>query len=78
MRRKRKSKTVAPVLVRYTRARDPADGRLTPCVWAQCLYGGHVVGPCWGHHRRAVGRALLALTAQCPCGRLRHKMKQAE
>lgn len=77
MRRKRKSKRVAPALIKITTAAD-ARGRVAPCVYALCLYAGATAGPFWGDGRLAVNRATAALSRTCPCQRRKHKVKAVE
>ena len=75
LRRRRKSRTVAPALVCFTQAKNE-KGRQQICVYAECLYGGTCVGPIWSHSRAAVSRALATLTTVCGCGRIYHKQRR--
>lgn len=77
MRRKRKSKTVAPVLVLFTKAKND-KGEMVPCVYAQCQYGGGESGPIWGQTFKQINRAVSLLSEICECGRPRHKRKYIE
>lgn len=77
LRRKRKSKLVAPALISFTLAVNVA-GCAQPCVYAQCQYGGCTVGPIWGQSDASIGRALATLTRSCVCGRRRHRCRGVE
>jgi hypothetical protein len=77
LRRKRKSKIVAPATVFFTQF--PNDrGHKQLCVFAECHYGGTRVGPVWSHSDAAIRRALATLTLKCDCGRSFHKNRYQE
>jgi hypothetical protein len=42
-------------------------GKEVPCVFAECLETGCVVGPIWGQHEGSVRRALFNLNDECTC-----------
>lgn len=77
LRRKRKSKLVAPATVMFTQAKNE-KGVKQLCVYAQCNYGGAIAGPIWSHTSAAVSRALATLTTRCDCGRPFHKRRETE
>lgn len=77
LRKKRKSRTTAPAVILFTQAlNDKRQKQL--CVYAECIYGGTIVGPIWSHAAVSVRRALATLTERCDCGRRYHKMRQTE
>lgn len=77
LRRKRKSRTVAPSVVLFTQAVNEA-GTKQLCVVAQCTYGGTTFGPIWGHTSQSVNKCLAELTKICDCGRHYHKHRFTE
>lgn len=77
LRRKRKSRIVAPACVYFTSAKNP-DGKKQLCVYAECTYGGTRVGPIWSHTSQAVTRCLATLSGKCDCGRKYHKTRFTE
>ncbi len=77
MRRKRKSKRVAPSVVLFTKQKND-NGVMQTCVYAQCTYGGTQVGPCWGHSVASVRAVMTQLSLQCDCGRERHHRQFTE
>ena len=77
LRRKRKSRTIAPAIVYFTKAKNK-DGQKQICVYAECVYGGTRYGPVWAHTRASVDRCLANLTKKCDCGRKYHKHRFSE
>ena len=77
LRRKRKSKTTAPVTVYFTQAKND-QGHKQPAVYAECTYGDARAGPVWGHTRASVNRCLATLSKFCDCGRPYHAHKFTE
>lgn len=77
LRRRRKSRYVAPATVHFTQARNE-DGHRQLCVFAECAYGGTRVGPVWSHTAAAVRRCLATLTKNCDCGRGYHRHRYTE
>lgn len=77
LRRKRKSKTTAPAVVYFTKARNE-KGVKQLCVIVECTYGGTISKPTWSHTDQAVKRALATLSAVCECGRKFHKQRFTE
>lgn len=77
LRKKRKSKLVAPAVVYFTQAVNE-EGRRQLCVYAECTYGGSRCGPIWSHSDQAVRRVLATLTRSCECGRKVHTHRFTE
>jgi len=74
LRRKRKSKFIAPAVIYFTQAKNDR-GHKQICVFAECTYGGSRAGPIWSHSRQAITRALATLSSACDCGRKFHKAR---
>lgn len=77
LRRRRKSRTRAAACVKYTSAKNPAGTRQL-CVYAECTFGGKIVGPIWGHSEASVRKVLATLTGACDCGRPFHQHAYTE
>lgn len=77
LRKKRKSRTTAPAVIHFTQATNDKKQKQL-CVFAECIYGGTIVGPIWSHSATSVRRALATLTERCDCGRRFHKQRQTE
>lgn len=77
IRRKRKSRTTAPCVVYFTKAKNE-EGKVQLCVFVECTYAGGKAGPVWSHTAQAVRRALATLSGRCECGRKFHKSRFTE
>lgn len=77
LRRKRKSRTVAPACIYFTQQKNE-EGKKQLCVYGECTYGGTKVGPVWSHSKSSVDRCLAMMSKQCDCGRSYHKHRYTE
>ena len=74
---KKRKKQKAPATVQFTSEKND-KGEKQSCVFAQCQFSGHGVGPIWGHSDASVKRALATLTEECDCPAQFHQNKEQE
>jgi|SaaInlV_100m_DNA_2_1039680.scaffolds.fasta_scaffold05991_3 hypothetical protein len=74
LRRRRSTKKV-PAIVYFRQQKNEKD-RKQSCVYAECILGGTVVGPVWGHTDQAVRKAVSDLTRSCDCPAKFHQPRE--